>query len=333
MEAIGRAVGRPKSAERQKAISVFVHIPSKDRAAWFKWANGVPESCLYYLNALACKSHIGAATGDDHPFKKLIKDFGPERCEDDHWMEDEDQVRAASLFIYVHHHIVKFYQYTNVHSGYRMEASDLVGVFIFSCPYGGSISNSLKRHPFSGLVHSADELLRGHFVTKQGISSDESPALVRSLVVYSSSDNPSPQSSNVVQNHHGTIGVDTWGEPIQIHLPCNPQDAAYLLQQWLLDEYPEQGEQVTTLNPVKRYTLRQPLSDTASFENYIVTHYASHPFSGYWLELINTLGTTKDSSEILRMNIQALCREVTVERKQTTLKDDKKGIEYRDHPI
>ncbi|KAJ8652067.1 hypothetical protein O0I10_012298 [Lichtheimia ornata] len=68
---------------------------SSDSAAWFKWANGVPEGCLYYLSALACKNHIGAATGADHPFKKLIKDFGPERCEDDHWMEDEDQVRAA----------------------------------------------------------------------------------------------------------------------------------------------------------------------------------------------------------------------------------------------
>lgn len=36
-----------------------------------------------------------AATSENHPLKKLIKDFGPEGCEDDHWMEDEDQVLAA----------------------------------------------------------------------------------------------------------------------------------------------------------------------------------------------------------------------------------------------
>lgn len=105
MENIGRAIGRPRSKERQQQVALlwkkqypdlFVHIPSSDRDAWFDWANGVPQDCFYSLSALACRSHICAATGDDHPLKKLIKNYGPEGCEDDDdWMEDEDQVRAA----------------------------------------------------------------------------------------------------------------------------------------------------------------------------------------------------------------------------------------------
>ncbi|CDH60926.1 predicted protein [Lichtheimia corymbifera JMRC:FSU:9682] len=108
-----------------------------------------------------------------------------------------------------------------------------------------------------------------------------------------------------------TIGVDAWVGPVKFQASM------------------QISRRITTLNPAKRYTLRHPLPDTRRFEEYIMNHYTAHPFSGFWLEVIDTLGTTKNSSEILRLNIQALRREVTVDRKQTRSKDDNKGVEFR----
>lgn len=78
-----------------------------------------------------------------------------------------------------------------------------------------------------------------------------------------------------------------------------------------------------------RYTLRSPLPDTKPFEEYIVTHHRSHPFADFWLDLIRTLGNTKNASEILRVNIAAIRQNVTVTRKQTRLRQSNAGIEFR----
>ncbi|KAJ8662511.1 hypothetical protein O0I10_001472 [Lichtheimia ornata] len=404
MEAIGRAVGRPRSKERQHQVALlwkkqypdlFVHIPSSDRDAWFKWANGVPQDRFYSLSALACKSHIGAATGDDHPLKKLIKNFGPEGCEDDDWMEDEDQVREAlsrrgrymlgglegnALIDRMRqlsesrwmrdrlpfHPLLEGSQVKITRNGSlvlrwmddSMQGEEAREIVIeMRCFEWIPLELRGEEEMFTlrflstglGLQVNKDfgsDGMSGDFITRQGFSRFEAPALIRQQAGFglhryavdldrlwrserARIENTAPIQPMIVQQPQGRSALMCGDNPSKFTLPCNPQDAVYLLQQWLLNDYPEQGGEVTTLNPYKIYTLRTPLPDTKPFEQYIVMHHRSHSFADFWLDLIHTLGNTKNASEILRLNIAAIRQGVTVIRKQTRLRESNAGIEYR----
>lgn len=327
METIGRAVGRPRSKERQHQVALlwkkqypdlFVHIPSSDRDAWFKWANGVPQDRFYSLSALACRSHICAATGDDHPLKKLIKDFGPEGCEDNDWMEDEDQVRAAlsrrsrymldglegnALIEHMRqlsesrwmrdrlpfYPLLEGSQVKITRNGSlvlrwmddNMQGKEGRNVIIemrcfdwIPLELRGEEEMFTLRFLATGLGLQVNkdvgsDAIRGDFITRQGFSRNEATALIRQQAGFglhryavdldrlwtserARIENTTPIQPMILdQELQGRSALMCGDHPSKFTSPCNPQDAVYLLHQWLLNDYPEQGGIVTTLNPYK----------------------------------------------------------------------------------
>ncbi|KAJ8652068.1 hypothetical protein O0I10_012299 [Lichtheimia ornata] len=74
-------------------------------------------------------------------------------------------------------------------------------------------------------------------------------------------ENSVPIQPMVVQQPQGRSALMCGGNLSKFALPCNPQDAAYLLHQWLLNGYPEHGGEVTTLKMMDRYNIDEHISD------------------------------------------------------------------------
>lgn len=110
----------------------------------------------------------------------------------------------------------------------------------------------------------------GDFITRQGFFKKEAPALIRQQTGFglhryavdldrlweserARIEDTAPMQPMIVQQQQlqGRSALMCGDNPSKFTLPCNSQDAVYLLQQWLLNDYSLQGGEVTTMNPYK----------------------------------------------------------------------------------